>query len=360
MHYKNKKITMSLRALAKQSLFCIPFFSDCFANARNDNFKIRIAASLCPVVTEMAQQQNDLKNSYHANASGQLNRHFRVGGNPYNKQSKGFTLIEMVIAITILGIVGGLSALIINRTVDGYDATARRAKIHSGVRLAVDRIAREVRHALPNSICTYNGSNCSNSANRVYFLKSTDGGEYQVNSGNYAGGSARAPLPVTPATATSFDVLSTNSLNANANDWVVVYNTNNSAIYSSSSKRKKISSITTKDIDGSAPANDIAVINFASAVSFPGHSPSRRFQIVQNNVTLFYLDGTDLMRATSDFSTPDTPIAPQLLLENVSALSFSYIAGTQQRASVLRIDITVTVNNETVHLVHEAHIQNAA
>lgn len=273
----------------------------------------------------------------------------------------GFTLIEMVISITILGIVASLSALIINRSVEGYDATARRAKLHSSARLAIDRIAREVRQALPNSICTYNGSSCNSSADRFYFLKTSDGGEYQTQSGVYPGGAARAPLPIAPATANSFDVLSTNSLNiSTGNSWVVLYNTNNNAIYSSASKRKLISSITTKDVDGVLPANDIAVVNLASSTSFPGHSPSRRFQIIQEAPVIFYLNGTNLFRATSTFAAPNTPVGAQLLLENVSGLNFSYIAGIQQRASVLRIDLTITVKGETVHIIHEAHIQNAA
>ena len=280
---------------------------------------------------------------------------------PLHSKQKGFTLIEMVISITILGIVGGLSALIIDRTVEGYDATARRAKLHSGARLAVDRIAREVRQALPNSICTYNGSSCNSSADRFYFLKSSDGGEYQTQTGNYSGGTARAPMPISDTTANSFDVLSTNSLNLSAGtNWVVLYNTNNIAIYSSATKRKQILSITTKDVDGVSPFNDIAVINLTSTTSFPGHSPSRRFQIIQEAPVIFYLSGTDLFRATSTFSTPNTPVGEQLLLENVSALSFSYIAGSQQRASVLQIDLTITVKGETIHIIHEAHIQNAA
>jgi len=273
------------------------------------------------------------------------------------KYNKGFTIIEMVIAITILGIIGGLSALIIDRTVDGYDATARRAKLHSGVRLAVDRIAREARHALPNSVCTYDGSNCNNSADRFYFLKTIDAGEYQTATGNYSSGNARAPLPISPTTATSFDVLSTDSLTASAADWVVVYNTNNTDIYSGTTKRKQISSITLKDVDGT---NNVAVVNFSSSISFPTHSPSRRVQIIENNATLFYLSGTDLYRATSTFSAPNTPVGEKLLLENVTALNFSYVPGTQQRASVLTIDLTITVKGEAVRIIHEAHIQNAA
>lgn len=274
-----------------------------------------------------------------------------------NIKQNGFTLIEMVIAITILGIVGGISSLIIGRTVDGYDATARRAKLHSGARLAIDRIAREARHALPNSICTYNGSNCNSTANRVYFLKSTDGGEYQTLTGTYTSGSLRSPLPISPTTATNFDVLSNSILNASANDWVVLYNTNNTDIYSSTTKRKQISNITTKNVAGSS---NVAVVNLTGAISFTTHSPSRRFQVIENNVTIFYLNGSDLFRATSTFAAPNTPINPRLLLENVTALNFSYIPGTQQRASVLTIDLTLTVKGETIRIIHEAHIQNAA
>jgi len=274
------------------------------------------------------------------------------------KHNKAFTIIEMVIAITILGIVGGLSALIIDRTVDGYDATARRAKLHSGIRLAVDRIAREARHALPNSICTYDGSNCNSSADRFYFLKTIDAGEYQTVTGNYTSGNARAPLPISPTTATSFDVLSTDNLTASATDWVVVYNTNNTDIYTiSTTKRNQISSIILKDVDGT---NNITTVNFSSSISFPTHSPSRRVQIIKNNATLFYLSGTDLYRASSFLLTPNTPEDEQLLLENVTDLDFSYIPGTQQRASVLTIDITITVKGEAVRIIHEAHIQNAA
>jgi len=272
------------------------------------------------------------------------------------KISTGFTLVEMVIAITILGIIGSISALIIDRTIDGYDATARRAKLHSSARLAIERIVREVRHALPNSICTFNGSNCDSSANRLYFLKTLDGAEYQTQTGNYTSGNPRAPLPIS-VTATSFDAISTDSLNANANDWVVVYNTNNTDIYTSTDRRKQINSITTKAVDAS---NNVSVLNFASAVSWPTNSPSRRFQIIEDNATLFYLSGSDLFRATSTFTSPNTPLGAQLLLENVAALSFSYVAGIQQRASVLTIDLTITIKNESVRIIHETHIQNAA
>ncbi len=277
---------------------------------------------------------------------------------PYN--SKGFTLVEIVVVITLMGIIGGISAVMISNTVEGYDALARRNTMQSGARLAVDRIARELRHALPNSVCSYDGSSCNNSGNKVYFIKTVTAGKYQNQPGTYTSGQLHAPLPVTPASASSVDIIDANSLNASANQWLVVYNVNNSGIYSSTSKRKQISSITTKDVDGVGAANDIAVVNFSGSVSFPGHSPSQRFHIIENNATMFYLSGTDLYRAQGSFAAPQTPLAgtEQLLLQNVGALAFNYVAGSPQRAGLLQIDITVQKNSELIHLVHEAHVQN--
>ncbi|MDH5572393.1 MAG: hypothetical protein OEY89_11545, partial [Gammaproteobacteria bacterium] len=143
--------------------------------------------------------------------------------------------------------------------------------------------------------------------------------------------------------------------------WVVVYNTDNADIYTTTTRRKQISSITTKDVDNVAPANDISVINLTSVTSFPNHSPGRRFQIIEDYVTLFYLDETDLYRAKSTFLTPTVFDAgtEHLLLQNVSSLTFTYLPGSLHRSGLLRINLTVTESGESVQLVHEAQVYNA-
>ena len=277
-----------------------------------------------------------------------------------NKAQTGFTLIELVVAITLLGIVGGMVAVFLGNTVEGYSSLNRRDQLQTSLRLAVERISRELRHALPNSVCTDDGSGCNNPGSIVYFIRTVDAGEYQTRSGSYASGQARAPLPVTPASASSFDVLSGDNLNATAGQWVVVYNTDNSDIYSSGSRRQQISAISSKDTDGAAP-DDVSVVQFASAVSFPTHSPARRFHVIENNAVLFYLQGTDLYRAQSSFSSPSTPVSgtENLLLENVSACTFTYVPGSLLRSGLLRIDITVDNGKETLKMIHEAQVYNA-
>ncbi len=292
---------------------------------------------------------------------------YRIQNTGYKRQgapsfgfASGFTLIELVVAITLLGIVGGMAAVFLGNTVEGYSSLNRRDQLQTSLRMAVERISRELRHALPNSVCTDDGSGCNNPGGIVYFIRTVDAGEYQTRSGNYASGQARAALPVTPSSASSFDVLSGTDLNAAAGQWIVVYNTDNSDIYSSGSRRQQINAISSKDTNGTAP-DDVDVIQFASSVSFPTHSPTRRFHVIENNAVIFYLQGTDLFRAQSSFASPSSATAgtEKLLLENVSACTFTYVPGSLLRSGLLRINITVDNGTESLQMIHEAQVYNA-
>ena len=89
-----------------------------------------------------------------------------------NKQS-GFTLIEMIVVISIVAIIAGISSLIIGRSLDSYAALDRRNQLQASIRLVLERISREVRNAIPYSVCVYNGSNCSTSPqDKFYFIPS--------------------------------------------------------------------------------------------------------------------------------------------------------------------------------------------
>lgn len=59
--------------------------------------------------------------------------------------SKGFTLIEIVITIVLLGIISTVAAMIIMQGVRMYSEEQGRSDAHYQARLAVERIAREAR-----------------------------------------------------------------------------------------------------------------------------------------------------------------------------------------------------------------------
>lgn len=281
----------------------------------------------------------------------------------------GFTLVEVIIVIAIMGIIGGLSTLIIGRSLDSYAALERRENMQTSIRLAVERISRELRNALPNSICVNNGGACINGAgNQLYFIPVRDSGRYQDRPGSYTAPPPilRNRLPVAPLSLDRFDVLSTNIANpllAAVGDRVVVYNINNVDIYNPVNNiRRPINAIVPIDIDGDANP-DTVQIRFNGNQSFANHSPTRRFHIIDNTqqVTSFSLIGNQLFRDTTTLNAPITAVAPQLLIQNVQpciACTFTYTPGSQTRAGLLRINITVAEQGETIQVIHDAHVYN--
>lgn len=276
------------------------------------------------------------------------------------KSNKGFTLVEIIMVIVISGIISGLVVMIIGRTTNSYHELERRDKLQSSARYALERISREIRHALPNSLCAFDGANCNNSSNRLYFIRAFDAGHYQDQPGFYPSGIARQPLPLLPITTTQFDAPSGIGLRLPAaNQAVVINNLNSNLIYTLGANHiYPIANIDeTVDTGG---GNLISVLQFTNPIGFPTTSASKRFFIIEDRATIFYLQGTDLFRAASNRTTPNTPITPRLLLENVQALTFTYNPGQHQRAGLLQIDLTVLEDGEQIHLVHEAHVYNAS
>jgi len=65
---------------------------------------------------------------------------------------RGFTLVELVIVVILLGILGSVVAVFLVRPVEGYRDLARRAALVEAAESALRRMQRDIRGALPNSV----------------------------------------------------------------------------------------------------------------------------------------------------------------------------------------------------------------
>ncbi len=72
----------------------------------------------------------------------------------------GFTLMEMVVTMVIVSIMFLGIAGIVQMSVQGYSDTARRQALQNQARFVIEKMSREIRHAIPNSLEATNGGAC--------------------------------------------------------------------------------------------------------------------------------------------------------------------------------------------------------
>ena len=133
--------------------------------------------------------------------------------------ARGFTLIEAIVSIAILGVLGGIVAMFIGKPIQGYFDASRRAALTDQADAALRRITRDLHLALPNSLRLANAGGI----NYIEFIMTTSGGRYRVDADGSTGGNV---LSFTNPAALNFDVLGAMPTNPPIvpGDFIVVYN----------------------------------------------------------------------------------------------------------------------------------------
>jgi MSHA biogenesis protein MshO len=285
----------------------------------------------------------------------------------------GFTLVEAVIAMAIIGIIGAIVAVFIRVPVQNYADSVAVAEVSDEADLALRRMTRELRLALPNSMRV----NADGSA--IEFLLSKTGGRYLALEDNLA---ATYPILDFSTSARTLTVLGTLSQAVNAGDYFVVYNLGGGMApadaWGFAGADRNIARISNAVAANTAlPVLTLDDNPFASqSVSMP--SPDRRFQIVSGPVTFACAraaDGALVLTRYAGYAINASQVNPPVNATSVAPLSrrlngcaglFAFdTAGSAQRTSLVTMTLELAPRavgavaaTGLVRLVQQVHVDN--
>lgn len=282
----------------------------------------------------------------------------------------GFSLIEAIAAIVILGIIAASVAVFMQKPIQGYFSSTTRLQIADTADTALRRIARDVRLALPNTV------RVDASGMFLEFIPIKSGGRYQDNDACFSTGCS--------SLSTMGDMLSNVQVTLNSDQVSIYsqYNNNPADCTLSSAGLYSVycgSGVTTlTSATGSGSSSN--TLGFASTLFVPpGGSPTRRIFIISASPVTYACDGAtatlwrisgyarqsaqpvSLIAVPLLTATSKVPLATNVTCPAIAAGSpprFSYAAGASERYSLLSSWITLTNSGETISLLNQVHVDN--
>lgn len=283
------------------------------------------------------------------------------------KAQHGFTLVELVIALTLSVVVTAFAAMFLTGPVRGYTDQARRADLVQSAESALHRISRDIRSALPNSVRIVPAG----SGFALELLESPSGARYRAG-----------PPPGDPARRLTFNSAddSFNVLGGFASLGLPFSsNTHYLSIYNAGvpgASAWELSNVITPpgtqvDIVADAIPGEFTV-SLVPAFRFSYPSPSSRVYLVSGPVTWLCDPVAGTLTRFSNYSISsnqtDRDSAVELLgaggrsaraAQYLAGCSASYQPGTAQRSGLVTVQLQLASSGEQIALLHQFHVENA-
>jgi MSHA biogenesis protein MshO len=315
------------------------------------------------------------------------------------------TLIELIVVITITAIIATVLGVIVVRPIQSYQAQVRRAELVDAAEMALRRMGREIRLALPNSVrvrdslgnvdnvtCNAAGAICS-----LEILRTVDGARYRVDPGTVPGGH---PHPAgNPWTIYRLQVpgLDSNGFNivgefenyrppltpalpfTSTTERLAIYNQSangpNSAYadavlgpglpYVITNPANTTFTVQLDDVP--AASDEWRITPNGASFNFRWDSPNHRVFIVDTPVSYVCNAGPNgnITRHSGypiTAAQQSTPAGGNNARHSapVTVCSFSYSAGSNERTGLVSLSLTLTDLNsgEQVNLLYQVHVDN--
>ncbi|KAF0812879.1 hypothetical protein IGB42_02723 [Andreprevotia sp. IGB-42] len=285
---------------------------------------------------------------------------------PLPRLQHGFSLVEMIMALTILAIISATVAIFLDGPIRAYLLNRQRAELVATADASMRRISRDLHLALPNSIRLAS----SGSTVLLEILQTRNGGMYRDQSSSAGTGD-----PLRFEGDSAFDTLG--SLPASGNtaivpnqDQLVIFNLGFGPQDAYAGQNRSL----IRTVSAGALADETHIT--FDATTFPLSSPGARFQVISGALTFSCTpgaadsagNGTGTLRMWRNYTIQTTQPLVQpatgtaaLLASNVSACSFQYDpdpVGAAQRNGVATLQLTLTRGGESVSLYNAVHVSN--
>lgn len=278
---------------------------------------------------------------------------------------RGFTLVEAVMVIVIIGILGAIVAVFIRAPIQGYVDAVARAEATDEADLALRRMARDIRLALPNSVRV----NAAGSA--IEFLLTRTGGRYLAAEDEAQSGT---PLSFTDtgAAGRSFTVVGRLAANIERGNMIAVFNLGLPGADAYENPSPTMSVVA----GGAAAGAENALItlerNRFADQPVPMPSPDARFQVVEGPVSYvceaapgggFMLRRYAGYAINAAMTVPPAGVQPAMLAARVATCAnlFRNETAASSRAGLVVMSLSLRTRNiadPAVRLVHQVRVDN--
>jgi MSHA biogenesis protein MshO len=279
--------------------------------------------------------------------------------------NRGFSLIELVIVIVILGIVSLTVGNIVSSGTKIYVDATERDQLLSESRFVVERLNRELRMAVPNSARVI--QSVSDPDNKIQCLEfvPTQWVTFYTQ------------LPVLPSSTTTVNVVeiadSGAKFSLQSGDFAVVYPTSNADVYDLSNNKRRAITACTDAGDGDCSTADAAnhLAQLTVTAAFADDSPASRLYIVRQAVSYCARDGGIYRHVSVDSDGNNTINATQTLYNDVgilmaenlvndlsSDLPFRVYEAALNRNGLVQVLLAFEHNDEIINYSNEVHIPN--
>ena len=298
----------------------------------------------------------------------------------FRSRHAGFTLIEMIITMTVTAIIAGMVSSFIIGPVRGYFDSQRRVVLADTADLVLRRLTRGVRQGVPNSLrisdSAGNVGTCSSGTCYIEYIATSGGGAFSTGSGFFGGSTTCAVTPANCQLTVTSPMPSNPAITSGASgDYIVLNNTNNNDTTSqynayacaslTNCNYARVSSIASNTVTLAAGGSGYNVFGF------PGPSTSR-FQVIPNGTKAVMfacpISTSGTLRRYWNYGFKGTPAAA---VTAATGGSSSTIMATNAKCSVsfptssqifgvLIVTLTLTDSSgiDSVTLMREIHVDN--